>query len=447
MPPADSSDLFSRRRMLGATGSALAGLTAAPAVLPAAEPNAEAGPNPGKGTESRIRVAVVGTGGRGSFLATRFASQPNTEVAYVADVDIERAGKAAAAVDAVEGVDRVPEAITDFRRCLDDKSVDVVVVATTNHWHAPAAILACTAGKHVYVEKPCSHSPWEGETLVAAARKHDRRVQMGNQRRTWSGISRAMAELREGVIGRPYLAQAFYNANRPTIGRGKETPVPKNLDWDLWQGPAPRTPFHDNYLHYNWHWFWNWGNGELGNNGVHGLDVCRWGMELGYPVRVESVGGRYRFDDDQETPDTHVVTFTFADKRMVTWQGLSCAITPEGAARRAEEIFYGDKGSLSILGAGYTIFDPAGKEVRSERGDGGEDNHIANLLAAIRHGTPLNSEIEVGHVSTLYCHLGNIAYRLGRPVRCDPANGHILDDAEAMGMWKRRYEPGWEPKI
>jgi predicted dehydrogenase len=423
------------RAVAGSRRRFLARSTASAAILATAGHSAHAADG-----ATPVAVGLIGCGPQGRSVARAMAQVPGVRVAAVVDPDSARRGQAATELAAADGG-------ADLRRVLDDPGIHAVIVATPDHWHAPAAILACDAGKHVYVEKPCSHSPWEGETLVAAARKHDRRVQMGNQRRTWSGISRAMAELREGVIGRPYLAQAFYNANRPTIGRGKETPVPKNLDWDLWQGPAPRTPFHDNYLHYNWHWFWNWGNGELGNNGVHGLDVCRWGMELGYPVRVESVGGRYRFDDDQETPDTHVVTFTFADKRMVTWQGLSCAITPEGAARRAEEIFYGDKGSLSILGAGYTIFDPAGKEVRSERGDGGEDNHIANLLAAIRHGTPLNSEIEVGHVSTLYCHLGNIAYRLGRPVRCDPANGHILDDAEAMGMWKRRYEPGWEPKI
>jgi predicted dehydrogenase len=445
--PRDSTDTLSRRRMLGAAGSAVAGLAATPMFAAAAEPAAESAPAAGKATESRIRAAVIGTGGRGTFLAERFARQPNTEVVYVADVDIDRAGKAAAAVGAIEGVARPPEAIADFRRCLDDKTIDVVVVATTNHWHAPAAILACTAGKHVYVEKPCSHNPWEGETLVAAARKHDRRVQMGNQRRTWSGIRKAMEELRDGVIGRPYLVQSYFNSNRPSIGRGKEAPVPKNLDWDLWQGPAPRTAFRDNYLHYNWHWFWKWGNGELGNNGVHGLDVCRWGMGLEYPVLVESAGGRYRFDDDQQTPDTHFATYTFADKRTITWQGLSCSMTPEGAAHRADEIFYGDKGSMSILGAGYTIFDPEGKEVRKERGDGGEDNHIANLLAAIRHGTPLTSEIEQGHISTLLCHLGNIAYRLGRPVRCDPSNGHVLGDAEAQALWKPPYEPGWEPKV
>lgn len=430
----ESSTVSSRRQILRATTSAVAAL-AAPSWLRAESPN------------SRIRVAIMGTGGRGMALALRFAAHSNTEVAYTADVDLDRAGRAAEAIGKLEGVSRPPVAIGDFRRFLDDDTVDVVVVATSNHWHAPASIQACAAGKHVYVEKPCSHNPWEGEMMVAAAGKHNRRVQMGNQRRSWSGIRQAIDELHGGVIGRPYLAQAFYAANRPSIGRGKEVAVLPRLNWDLWQGPAPRKPFRDNFVHYNWHWFWDWGNGELGNNGVHALDVCRWGLGAGYPIRVDSAGGRYRYDDDQETPDTQVVSFTVDGGRTITWQGLSCNLPPETASLRADVIFYGEKGSLAILGSSYTVFDEAGKELRTQRGDGGEIIHTGNLLAAIRDGVSLASDIEEAHISTLMCHLGNISQRLHRSLHCDPTNGHIVDDAEAMKLWKRQYEPGWEPRV
>ncbi len=196
------------------------------------------------------------------------------------------------------------------------KAVDALVIATCNHWHAPAAILACAAGKHVYVEKPCSHNPREGEMMVAAARKHRRLVQMGNQRRSMPAAIEAIAQLRSGVIGRVYYAQSWYLNTRPSIGAGKSAPVPEGLDYDLWQGPVPRRPFKSNYLHYNWHWFWHWGNGELGNNGVHAVDTCRWGLGVDYPVQATSVGGRFCHEDDQETPDTNVATFRFADRNL-----------------------------------------------------------------------------------------------------------------------------------
>ncbi len=429
--PDPKPTVLTRRRWLSA---AAATTISAPTIL-------RGGP-----TEQRLRVAVMGLGGRGTALATRFHSMPQTEVVAVADVDLERAGRAAESLGRLPA-GKTPTVLADFRRFLDDRSVDIVIVATCNHWHAPAAILACQAGKHVYVEKPCSHNPWEGEMMVAAARKHDRRVQMGNQRRSWSGIRKAIAELQEGAIGRPYLAQAFYTNQRPSIGRGKEGPMPPKLDWDLWQGPAPRRPFRTNYLHYNWHWFWHWGNGELGNNGIHFLDLCRWGLGVGHPVRVDSTGGRYRYEDDQETPDTQVATFSFEGRRTITWQGLSCNRLPEAAGRRADVLFFGETGSLAISGSGYTVFDAAGKEVRSGTGDGGDNTHTENLVAAIRDGVPLSSGIDEAHVSTLICHLGNISQRVGRSLRCNPADGHILDDDEAMRHWKREYEPGWEPAV
>jgi predicted dehydrogenase len=318
------------------------------------------------------------------------------------------------------------------------------VCAACNHWHAPSAILACQAGKHVYVEKPCSHNPREGELLVAAARKADRRVQMGNQRRSYPKIIEAMQALREGAIGRVYFAQSWYTNNRPTIGKGEAGTPPAGLDYELWEGPAPHRAFKSNYLHYNWHWFWHWGNGELGNNGVHMIDLCRWGLGADYPSQVTSAGGRYRYKDDQETPDTHVVSFDFPGGRTATWEGFSCNQIP---LKAVEVLFQGETGSLAIIGNGYAVFDPKGKEVKKVPGTSSDEMHIDNLLAAIRSGEKLNSEIEEGHKSTLLCHLGNIAHRTGRTLHCDPTNGRVKDDPAALKMWSREYASGWEPKV
>jgi predicted dehydrogenase len=417
-----------RRRFLGAAASAGVTLAASGRVL---------------GANEKVVVGVMGMGGRGTSLAGTFQQQSNVDVAYVCDPDSSRAEKAAAAVVKAGGQNVKP--VADFRRILEDRDVDVLVVATCNHWHAPAAILGCSAGKHVYVEKPCSHNAREGELMVAAARKYDRRVQMGNQRRSWPKVIEAIELVRNGEIGKVYYAQSWYTNNRGSIGRGKATAPPSELNYDLWQGPAPRKAFRDNYLHYNWHWFWHWGNGELGNNGIHMIDLCRWGLGVDYPVHVTSAGGRFRFQDDQETPDTNMVTFTFADGKSITWEGLSCNRMP--GWHGADTMFHGEKGSLAINGGGYTIYDAAGKEVRKSSGPGGDAGHIGNFLAAVRGEAKLNSEIEDGHKSTLLCHLGNIAYRTGRALKCDPKKGHIVGDRDAMAQWSREYEKGWEPRV
>jgi predicted dehydrogenase len=405
--------------------------------------------NPARAVEgTRVKVAVMGTGGRGTELGRLYAGLPGVQVTHVCDVDEGRVKAAAAAVETVakKSDHPAPTPVGDFRKILDDKDVDGLIVATCNHWHAPAAILACAAGKHVYVEKPCSHNPWEGETLVAAARKYKRHVQMGNQRRSFGHYIEATQKVRDGILGRAYLAKSWYFSLRPPTGKGKLTDPPPGLNYDLWQGPAPRKPFKDNYLHYTWHWFWHWGNGELGNNGVHSIDVCRWGLGVDFPVRVTSSGGRYRYDDDQETPDTHTVGFEFEGKKLITWEGLSCNQSPGGSA--FDMIFYGEKGSLVLKDSGYTLHDPKGKEVEkfpAKKASMAE--HIGNWIAAIREGAKLNSEIAEGHRTTLLCHLGNIAHRTGRAVKCDPKDGHVLDDAGATKLWKREYEPGWEPKV
>jgi predicted dehydrogenase len=269
---------------------------------------------------------------------------------------------------------------------------------------------------------------------------------MGSQRRSGPGTNAAIEALRSGVIGRVYLVRAWYNNARGPTGVGKPAEVPAYLDYELWQGPAPRTPYLSNRVHYKWHWFWHWGNGELGNNGVHTLDLCRWGLGVDYPTRVTSSGGRYCFEDDQQTPDTHTVCFEFGDKGQIVWEGLSCH-------RHGGKFitFYGSEGALDLESNGaHTIYDNLNKEVkRVPSASLGDVEHIANFLEAIRTEKPrsLNAEILQGHRSTLLCHLGNIAQRTGRTLTCDPKDGHILNDADAMKLWEREYEKGWEPTV
>jgi predicted dehydrogenase len=397
-----------------------------------------------KSAGEKIVVGMMGVNGRGGALTQGFMSQPNCEVGYICDVDERAIDRTINAV--VKQQQRKPQGVVDFRKILDDKTIDVLVCAAPNHWHAPATILGCSAGKHVYVEKPCSHNPREGELAVEASRKNKRVVQMGSQRRTLPGVVEGVTKVREGAIGKVLYARTWYNNNRPSIGYGRSEPIPSWLDWSLWQGPAPEKPYLNNIVHYNWHWKWHWGNGELGNNGIHALDVARWGLDVTYPIRVTSGGGKYRHDDDQETPDTHVVTYNFPRNKSIMWEGLSWS--PYGPGGDGFGIcFHGDEGTLLIEGYGYKIFDMKNKEVAQKSGGGGEREHIANFLDCIRTGKRPNADIEEGHRSTLLCHLGNIAHRVNRVLTTSEKNGHIQGDSEAMALWSREYRPGWEPKV
>ncbi|MGE3819741.1 MAG: Gfo/Idh/MocA family protein [Isosphaeraceae bacterium] len=430
----------SRRQFLGAAGTAVA-LASSPSM-------ARSSASPSR----RVTLGIMGLK-RGMEVAAALENQPDVVIKYVCDVDSRRAEEAKSKLER-SGPQR-PQAITDFRRILDDKDVDALFCEAPNHWHGPATILACEAGKHVYVEKPCSHNPWEGERMVAAAPKRDRAVQMGSQRRSTPGVIEAMNKLHEGVIGNVYCARGWYNNGRPSVGTGKPTSPPSTLDYELWQGPAPRTPYLDNRIHYNWHWFWHWGNGELGNNGIHSLDLCRWGLNVDYPTLVTSSGGRYRFQDDQQTPDTQVATFEFPGGKQICWQGLSCNKHADSSGFVS---FYGDKGSLTLgLFGDYKIHDAEDRLIEERSDDAGGKNpwlaidtfHTAHFIDAIRNGDHfgLSAQIEKGHKSTLLCHLGNVAYRTRRTLQCDPRNGHVLDDPEAMSFWRREYEPGWEPVV
>ena len=411
------------------------------------------------GANDRIRIAVMGVNSRGLQLSNSFARQENCEIIYVSDVDSRAANKC---IDSVEKLqNKRPEASPDFRKALEDKQLDAIVIATPDHWHAPAAILASKAGKHVYLEKPCSHNPREGELLVEATTRYKNIIQMGNQRRSFPNVIAAINELHAGVIGRVYFAKSWYADSRPSIGQGKETSVPAWLDYELWQGPAPRVTYRDNVIHYKWHWFWHWGTGESLNNGTHFVDLARWGLGVDYPVRVSSSGGRYHYNDDQETPDTQVITMEFGNNTSMVWEGRSCNGYPiEGKA--VGVIFYGEKGTLSISENTYKIFDLGNKLVKdvnnttaitanakdkTNPSPGGDSLHILNFLDAIRTGRRLNAEILGGHQSTLLVQLGNISLRTGKTLNIDPANGHIKDDPVSMKYWSREYQPGWEPEV
>lgn len=398
----------------------------------------------------KVVVCVMGLNGRGTVLAKTFAKTPNAEVASVCDVDSTVLAKAATTLG-VKG-------IADFRRALDDKSIDALVIAAPDHWHAPAAILAMSAGKHVYLEKPCGHNAREGELLVDAQRKTKRVVQMGTQQRSAPRSIEVLQAVREGLIGKPYLARAWYANTRGTIGRGKPASVPSNLDYELWQGPAPRTPYKDNVIHYNWHWFHRWGTGEICNNGTHEVDVCRWALGVDTCVRVTSSGGRYHFDDDWEFTDTQEAIFEFAGGKTIIWQGQSCnGLETYGRSRGTSIV--GTTGSVVMDRDGYVVYDLQNKVVKqnlaTQAGDGlnlsADDDmtrlHIQNFVDAVRTGTALHQPIDEGAKSVLLCHLGNIAQWTGRALKVDVATGRIQGDEQAMRYWQREYAPGWAPTV
>ncbi len=410
------------------------------------------------GSNEKLRASVMGVNSRGNALAQNFAFQNNCEVIHLCDVDSRAIEKCAANVGKVQ--ERIPAGFEDFRESLESRDVDFLVVAAPDHWHAPAALLAMQAGKHVYLEKPCSHNPAEGEMLVEAAARYDKAVQMGNQRRSYPNVVEAIQELKNGIIGRPYFGKGWYSNNRGPIGVGQKVAVPGWLNWELWQGPAPRKDYQDNIIHYNWHWFWHWGTGEALNNGTHMIDLLRWGFDVDYPTKVSSNGGRYRYNDDWETPDTQVINLEFPENIAMSWEGRSCnGKHIQGSS--VGVIFYGEKGSLFIPGGNeYTVYDLDNKivkEVSHSREIDPRDAanpsshldalHIRNFFNNILLGESLVANIDSGHKSTLLVQLGNIAQRVGRSLEVNPENGHIRNDREARKLWSREYEKGWGMKI
>ena len=410
-----------------------------------------------KAPSNKIVLGVMGLNSRGNYLASSFAKLPNVEVGYLCDVED---GALKKGMDALKNATRKPTVVKDIRKLVEMKDFDALVIAAPDHWHTPAAVMAASNGKHVYVEKPCGHNPREGEMIVEAYRKYGKHIQMGNQRRSFPSLMTAVQKVREGVIGEAYMAKAWYTNNRASIGVGQVITVPSTLDFELWQGPAPRQAYKDNLVPYNWHWFWNYGTGEACNNGTHEIDCCRWFLGVDYPTKVTSTGGRFAFKDDWQTPDTQIAGFEFGDKATITWEGRSCNNYPNEKSGRGF-IIYGTKGTLVNLGGGdYKIFDTKNKlvtEVKSEvEADANntvsasgniEMYHFDNFIKTIRGEAKLNGPVDDASKSVLLCHLANIAQRTGETLHCDPANGHILHNKEAMKLWGRTYEKGWEPKV
>ena len=408
------------------------------------------------GANDRLNFAVIGLNSRAyAHLSSIKASKAQARIAHICDVDTDTMRRFAAAAQREMG--EAPATEQDFRKVLADREIDAITIATPDHWHAPMAILGLAAGKHVYVEKPCSHNPAEGALLIKAQKKYGKLVQMGTQQRSSPHTIEIVEKIHGGLIGRPYLANAWYSNVRKSIGIGREAPVPPQLDWDLWQGPAPRRAYKDNVQPYNWHWFRTYGTGETLNNGTHEVDVCRWALGVDYPERVTATGGRYHFQDDWQFYDTLVTSFAYQDK-MISWDGKCCQ-GMKYYGRDRGSIISGTTGSVLIDRDGYEIYDLKGAKTGEFKTgsqtssadltgrDSMTDAHFANFIAGIRKGERLNAPIEVGNVAVTMLQLSNIAWEVNRELQLDTADGRIQRDAEAMKLWDREYEPGWAPRV
>jgi predicted dehydrogenase len=408
------------------------------------------------GSNNRVNFAVIGLHSRAyAHLSSLKANSQCANISYLCDVDSTIRDKFAGA--AQQELNYTPKALGDFRKALDSKDVDAITIAAPDHWHTPMAVLGLKAGKHVYVEKPCSHNPAEGELLVAAQQKYGKLVQMGIQQRSSPHTIEIVGKIHDGLIGRAYFAKAWYSNTRKSIGVGKVVPVPATLDWDLWQGPAPRRPYKDNLHPYNWHWFRIYGTGETLNNGTHEVDVCRWALGVDYPNRVTASGGRYQFKDDWQFYDTLVTSFEYDDK-VLTWECKCCNGMKYYNRDRGSTIM-GTTGTVLIDRDGYEVYDLKGKKVDEFKTgdktsssdltgrDSMTDLHFANFIAGIQKGEALHAPVSLGNVDVTMLQISNIAWTLNRELKLDAKTGHVVNDPEAMKMWTREYEKGWEPRI
>ena len=396
------------------------------------------------GANDRLRVGLIGAGGRGSYLAGLYRNtELNVELVYMADPDANRLRELAKSLG-----DKAPKPVSDLRTILDDKSIDAVIVATPDHWHAPASILACDAGKHVYVEKPCSHNIREGRLLVEAASRNKRIVQHGTQVRSTSMMIDAVARLRDGIIGDVLACKAWNIQPRRSIGREQPVDPPADFDYDLWTGPATMIPYQRNRVHNGWHWWHHFGTGDMGNDGVHDIDYARWGLGVEtHPSTIVALGGKYFFNDDQEFPDTQQVTFEYAgdgkpgSRRMFVYeQRLWSSNYPHNVDSGVE--FYGTKGQLFLSRRGKAQLlgeRNARQEIDFKLKEQDAESHVANFVDAIRNDHPANADAETAHLTATLCHLGNIATRLGRSLKFDPATERITNDEEANQLVSREY--------
>jgi predicted dehydrogenase len=408
------------------------------------------------GSNERLNFAVIGLHSRAyAHLSALKANKASARIAYVCDVDTNTMKKFAAETEKEMG--EAPKTDQDFRNILKDKEVDAITIATPDHWHAPMAIAGLHAGKHVYVEKPCSHNPAEGAMLVQAQKKYGKLVQMGTQQRSSPHTIEIVDRIHNGEIGRAYMAKAWYVNVRKSIGNGKEAPVPAQLNWDLWQGPAPRRAYTDNIQPYNWHWFKIYGTGETLNNGTHEIDVCRWALGVDFPERISAQGGRYHFKDDWQFYDTLVTNFEYPDK-MISWD-CRCCNGMKLYDRDRGSVIMGTNGSVLVDRDGYEIYDLKGKKTGEKKAgsetssndlmgrDSMTDAHFANFIAGVRKGEKLNAPVSVGNVAVTMLQLANVAWDVKRVLTLDTADGKIQRDPEAMKQWTRTYEKGWEPRV
>jgi predicted dehydrogenase len=425
-----------RRAFLSTTSAALA----ASALTAASKPSRARGAN------DSLVVGLIGCGGRGTHDAGLFQKLPNVTLAYVCDVDERRRGEVAGKL----GVDAA-HAVGDLRRVLDDKSVDAVIVATPDHWHSPAGILAMEAGKHAYIEKPISHNVREGRLLVEASARNKMQVQHGTQCRSTPMMIEAVKLLRSGAIGDVLVAKCWNVQRRGSIGRGQDTDPPAGLDYDNWVGPATMIPYRTNRVHNRWTWWYHFGTGDMGNDGVHDIDYTRWGLGVDtHPTKVSAIGGKLVWVDEQEFPDTQQVTFEYPDanggrpKLFIYEQRLWSTNYPHNCDSGAE--FYGTKGQLFLSRRGkIELLDESNRRADPGIQPGAQDDaaHVKNFCESIRGTESPNASALTGHLSASLCHLGNIATRLGRSLEFDPQSETVKNDVEANALVRREYRDHW----
>ncbi|WP_445737029.1 Gfo/Idh/MocA family protein [Mariniflexile sp.] len=410
------------------------------------------------GSNERLHVAIAGLGRRmGAYKEPIALKRSNVELVYLCDVMESQRTKALKVFR--EHISYNPKLENDIRKVLDDPKVDLLINATPDHWHTPGSIMAMQAGKHVYVEKPSSHNMFENEQLVAASKKYNKVVQMGNQQRSSGHTIEIIKEIHNGAIGKPYKAVAFYNNARGEVPLQKSAPVPEGLDWGLWQGPAPRREYTFETWDYNWHWYgWDYGTAEAGNNGTHELDVARWALQVNFPIHAQANASKNHFiDDGWEMYDTMDATFKFADNKIIKWDGKARnSYNTYGGGRGT--IIYGTEGTVFVDREKYKLYDRKGdlikesKSTSSEAGNvlgGGGDTstgHVQNFFDGIRGKATLNAPIEDASISMAMVHYANIAYRINSGFDIDDKTGRMYN-RDAMELWSRTYEPGWEIKL
>ncbi len=446
---------ISRREFLGKTGQIAAGMVGVGAMAERSRGQEASTVREGRviGANDQINLAAIGIRSRGSEVIGEFAKIQNVRVKTLCDIDENVLASKGADFEKANGY--MPGKEYDLRKVFDDKDIDAVVIATPNHWHALATIWACQAGKHVYVEKPCSHNVWEGRKMVEAARKYKRLVQVGFQNRSISNVRQAMQFLQDGGIGEVYMARGLCYKPRDSFGKCPDSEVPQGVHYDLWLGPAPYRPFNEKKFHYNWHWFWDTGNGDIGNQGPHQFDIARWGLGKDeHPVKVCSMGGYFKFGNvcPQETANTQVATYEYADGKILQFEVRGLYTNPDSGVSIGN-LFYGTEGWMQLNESRWATFmgrentpgpTSSTTEVSADPfnlAGGGGEQHFANFIAALRSGkrTSQTCDIEVGYMSTVLPHLANISYRLGRRLEFDGKKEKFINAEDADKMLTREY--------